>query len=531
MSDPTIPLDAIVIEPKESTRNSHSSSINVSAQCAPDENKSALDEDQEPRHDPARTIDTFDKATLHRLSMSYFLTTWSVRMDEWATALFLSYIFPHTLLTVSLYGFLVTLFAILFSSTVGSVVDKVPRLKAIRIFLVLQNLCIAASSLVLYAITLRFGLNVNRTMTYILYSGSLLLGIALRLANIGEVVSVERDWVVVIAHADTSALSSMNAYLRRIDLLCKVAAPLVVSGIAEALSTPIAMLVTAGWSILTAPLQWWLIWQVYRRVPALAIPKTARESTEQRADSSAVGLTDVDPSVNHSSPVASSVRSCWDQWARFFRHPVFLSSLAIAQLYMTVLSFGPVMISYLLAQGYSSALLAGMRSIAVLAGISATIAMPRMVARIGLVRTGLWAIWSELWSLVPVVISFWMPVGGVAAGVMMFAGTTLSRFGLWTFDMTQMQIMQERVDAAESGVINGMQYSMQNFFELLAFMTTIVWNDTDSFYIPAILTAAAVASGSLTYSVFALRNRGHLFHFEKLARWGISPPRRESGRI
>ncbi len=46
------------------------------------------------------------------------------------------------------------------------------------------------------------------------------------LASVGSKISVEKDWVVVIAKGNKDFLAKMNSTLRTIDLLCLLVAPL-----------------------------------------------------------------------------------------------------------------------------------------------------------------------------------------------------------------------------------------------------------------------------------------------------------------
>ena len=64
--------------------------------------------------------------------------------------------------------------------------------------------------------------------------------------------------------------------------------------------------------------------------------------------------------------------------------------------------------------------------------------------------------------LVPVVLTFFNlsaldtpALGTTLKGVLLLGGLCASRFGLWAFDLTQSQIMQERVEPTQAGVING----------------------------------------------------------------------------
>lgn len=89
----------------------------------------------------------------------------------------------------------------------------------------------------------------------------------------------------------------------------------------------------------------------------------------------------------------SKMKEAYLDWREFSQHPVFLSSLAISSLYLTVLSFDGTMLSYLKAHTYSDAFLAGIRGVNVVAGLLGTVAMPLMERKLGLIRAGNWSIW------------------------------------------------------------------------------------------------------------------------------------------
>src|ERR1700754_1783023 len=77
--------------------------------------------------------------------VSHFLTSWSDRLYEFASYLFIIDIFKQSLLLPSIYGFTVTVCAILFSNYVGRYVDSTDRLKMVRVTMVTQKVSIVAS--------------------------------------------------------------------------------------------------------------------------------------------------------------------------------------------------------------------------------------------------------------------------------------------------------------------------------------------------------------------------------------------------
>lgn len=69
----------------------------------------------------------------YRLYVSHFLSTWNSRVFEFAAVLYLASIFSTTLLPMSIYALLRGMSAILFSSSIGSLIDRGDRLSVVRL--------------------------------------------------------------------------------------------------------------------------------------------------------------------------------------------------------------------------------------------------------------------------------------------------------------------------------------------------------------------------------------------------------------
>ena len=66
------------------------------------------------------------------------------------------------------------------------------------------------------------------------------------LSGVALSVAIERDWVTVIAQTSSEHLTRINTYMRRIDLLCKLLAPLFVSLLITAASNTVAAYILCG---------------------------------------------------------------------------------------------------------------------------------------------------------------------------------------------------------------------------------------------------------------------------------------------
>ncbi|KAI8609626.1 Ferroporti-1 [Chytriomyces sp. MP71] len=448
---------------------------------------------------------------VHRLSLhlsaAYFLTTAATRMDEWAVSLALATAFPSNLLRISVFAFALTTASIVFGASVGSIVDRTPRLRAVRTSIIAQKICAALSAIALW-IMLNYVPASETVANSFLFGSVIVTGSVMRLASRATTIAVEKNWVVVIYHQDSLALATVNSHLRRTDLICKLGSPLLVSLLTIPLSIPTSMLVVAGWCLATLPFELYFIQKVYDNVPDLSLPPQPKSNNNDTHESAPVDteLDEEAPSCIEpiQEPETITATKLTNSFVRYWNHPIFLPSLALSLLYLTTLSFGSVMTTWLLLR-YTPTFLAGMRALGVLCGLLATFTTKPLISRLGLFSTGLVGAWSQAVCLSVAIVALFLPQGTVVATALFFAGVTLSRWGLWTFDMSETQILQERVEAGESGLISGVEFSLQNMFELLSYVVTMVWNSTDTFWISATISFSAVVLAAVVLSAFQSR--------------------------
>ncbi|KAJ3551118.1 hypothetical protein NM688_g4920 [Phlebia brevispora] len=481
---------------------------------------------QEREHNEAFKL---DRHGLWSLGAQHLSSTWGDRTAEFAFYLYLIQLFQTTLLPASLYGFFTTGIAILFSGPIGSLVDRVPKLQFVRWCILFQKLSASgayACFLVLFATSLQdraaTGLHAP-FLVWLLFALIVLCGCALKLSTVGISVAIERDWVTCIAEGHDEALTTMNTILRRIDLLCKLLAPLFASLLTTAASYTFSVAFFLAFGVVTLIFEIFWIQVVYRRLPAIA-----SEENEIRA-ARANRQAERSPSPTQPAWSVSLLRGRAQKWIHqemidwsdFVKHPIFGSSFSISCLYLTVLSFDGTMLSWLKTHAFSDPFIAGMRAICVVAGLFGTFIAPFMEKRIGLIRAGNWAIWSELFCLIPVLVSFYVdpPRDGMRSigwnSALLFTGMALSRIGLWAFDLCQLKELQTAlVDHPRRNAITGLQFSMQNIADLLKYVLTIILSRPSQFRWAALVSFISVGIGAISYLTFLKRMRGHIIHKE-----------------
>lgn len=292
---------------------------------------------------------------------------------------------PHLL---QLYGFLTAGAAILFSGSVGSLTDryKTHRLHIVRFFILAQKILVVASYALFYILfrsdTLRLGAQnggrgadpaqPTRADVWSMFAAITCLGCFLILCNVGVSVSIERDWVTSISQGSSRRLTRMNAIMRRIDLLSKLLAPLFVSLLTTAAGHPTSCIILLAISAGTTVFELSFIGTVFRRFSVLGREESAHRQEQQereererqerereRQDQQAASAdrdttTSYPPRRSLQARTASSAhllvawaKGQYDDWRTFVVMPIFISSVSISLLYMSVLSFDSTFIGYL----------------------------------------------------------------------------------------------------------------------------------------------------------------------------------------
>ncbi len=415
----------------------------------------------------------------------------------------------------------------------------------------------------------------------------LVLGILETLSASGNMLSMERDWVVTAASPDGQPydLTHLNSAMRRIDLICKLIAPILISVIMSATSTKVGVLVVGGMSATSWAVEILCAKRVWNRNPKLKSPKVVRTQS------------------NHANflPRIRS-RTIWNRMAGGFHHyvqdfkyyfssKVWAPSLALALLHISALSYGATFITFLLNAGFSLDLITVARAAGSLVEISSTVVTPVGVQYLGraqnhgyyrgeswschesetvllenespdvegrtetgLERLGLWGISWQLLNLVstsldllqittkcvqvPVLLALWLLSSGVRAGSLphlvsrilgtitsqpllafvLFSFLSLSRLGLWIYDLTTQQLTQTMTSPSQRSSFTGVEYSFVSMFELGQHIVAIVLHRPEQFKWIALMSWVAVAISTMIYAGWVWRMRGHLVHWERLSK-------------
>ncbi|KAH9616963.1 hypothetical protein KSS87_001426 [Heliosperma pusillum] len=450
------------------------------------------------------------------LFVGHFLSRWTARMWEFSVALYMINIWPDSLLLTAMYGVVESASVALLGPIVGQWVNFLTYKKVLQIWTVTQNLSfIAAGGTVIALLTFS---SLKSLLFASLVAVTFLSGAVAVLSTLAGTILIEREWVVLMTEDQPpGVLSKMNSVLRRIDLVCKLCAPVVSGFIISFVSLKASALFFALWNILSVCLQYWLLSSVYNGVPALHV----KDNQKREAVSSDVPETSTSPQklvpAERGSIGCCSVFPCFGAWKVYLKQEVVLPGLALALLFLTVLSFGSLMTATLEWKGIPAYVISIGRGISATIGITATFTYPILESRISPLRTGIWAIWSQ-WSLLVICVGSIYVKNGVASSYLLMAGVAASRLGLWMFDLAVIQQMQDQVPASDRCIVGGVQNSIQSTMDLLAYLMGVVVSNPEEFWKLIMISFGIVTLAAILYTVHVWRVRKHLFHVEKLYR-------------
>ncbi|KAM0890019.1 hypothetical protein ACQ4PT_027314 [Festuca glaucescens] len=428
-------------------------------------------------------------------------------MWEFSVGLYMIRIWPDSLLLAAIYGVVESSSVAVFGPMVGTLVHRLTYLQVLGLWLVVQCLSFIIAGASVTALLVLHNLKDTRFPVFVvLVVVTNVSGALAALSSLAGTILIEREWVVVICRGHPEAvLTKINSVIRRIDLSCKLLAPVLSGLVISFVSTQASAVALALWNAASVGLQYWLFVSVYKGVPALGENVQLRREAAAAAvlPSSELVAPKDEEAQKHGQEDGSGWRVhvkkqlsnllCLGSWAVYMRQELW---------YPDDGSSGLERHPRLRDQSGS--------------GIQrhrrdrCNLAVPDSAL------VGVHAPNRALWCfLLMCVGSIWVS-GRVASAWVLMAGVAASRLGLWMFDLAVTQLMQDNVLDPDRCVVGGVQNSLQSIFDLLTYIMGIIISDPRDFSELIVMSFFLVSCAALVYTLHVYRVRKHLFHLDKI---------------
>jgi len=276
------------------------------------------------------------------------------RTAEFTFYLLLIVCFQDTLLPSALFGFSTTctlllslakkihsyvhlaVTAIILSTWAGKQVDQQPKLFLVRCCILSQKLSNLGAYISFFLLLKNYPTpaSLSNVPSLLLFLGIVVSGCVLRVSTVCIQIAIEKDWVISISEGIDARLTMLNISLRRVDLLCNLLSPLLIAYVLLALSYRTSVSVLAGFTAVSCIFELYWIGTVYEKFPQLQRDDDLK-SQQRHLEQETIAL-----------PCSSSWENAFRlqvrNWLEFMRMSVFLSSISVSLLYITVLSWVPL---------------------------------------------------------------------------------------------------------------------------------------------------------------------------------------------
>lgn len=481
----------------------------------------------------------------HLVAGATLFSAWGDRMWNFAIGLYLIKLTPGSLRLAAIYGLAWTSFAIVFTPIIGVWIDHTPRIKVIRYSLLMQNLLVIVDAITLLVV-FEWPPKSDGLMLFI-YVVIIVFGASANVIAQGEKISIAKDWIVVVCKGNKTLLAESNALLRRIDLTVAIVSPIAVGFAMSIVSTYASIIFICMWDLFSFFAEYFLLLKVYKDIPELRFKNNNdEESVSLLEKESSMETEGRFVEVKSGFDVVGRLKSFIQGWHVYYKQDVFLAGLTLAMLYLTCLGFNAITTGYASSQGLTALSVSLCYAAGSLVGIFGTFLFPYMRLKLGVLKTGAIGSFSQLIMLMLCVVAIWAPGSpsllksanwysqnntSVFSGnsklnnntlttqaplpkgfnytsiVLVMVGIILSRTGIWLLDLSVTQLQQENIPEHERGIVGGVQYALNEFFDLSHFIITIFLPRPNEFGYLTLISFGAITTSAIIFQIFVYRFR------------------------
>jgi len=437
------------------------------------------------------------------------LLTWASNLWLFTSSLLIYQLQPGSLLLPAVHGVVGMISTLLISPYLGAWVDLTPRLRAATTLTIVQGAATALSS-----VSLGLGLHnlASFSSTHLLLLLAFVLGTAAigGLAAGGLTLLIQKDWLVVIYGESPDSLARVNSAFRALDLGTRSIAPLIAGLTLSHLSYPAVAAIQAVVILIFTVGQVLMFRVLHSLHSALAEDRKGVPAENSTADTKEKFLEGLCRKAKHTV----------GGFKFFAKHRLCLAGVSLAMLYLTVLGFDSITISFCKASGVDESLVGLLMGVSSLLGFLGSVAFPLLRAKLGTPFTALIGVSILVVCDAVCAISIFLPSSqfmtetegsettNMGPVYMFVSGLTVARFGLHLYDLCVIQLFQEGVEEEKRGVFSGVETSLCYGMDLIKFVLVLFFpSPTKHFGYLVLVSFSSVFAGLCFFVLFIWRSR------------------------
>jgi len=278
----------------------------------------------------------------------------------------------------------------------------------------------------------------------------------------------------------TPHLNELNNVRQRVGLVSKIIAPLLVAALFY-ISTMICLSVLAAWTVLSGIIDFFFLKNLYQKFPDLISGRLAPggPSGERIDDNQPLFVT--------------------EPFKVYYEQSSFFASMSYAIIQLSTLCPGAIIINYMVYHESSTIEIAILQSIGSGIGIIAAFATPRFIEWFGLSLCGL----VSVWVVFGLVLIGFLKVAITGSSIwLLIVPIILSRIFIWSFEISQKQIIKESVDENVLTKMTAIESYLSHLLINVSYIMAIMSVTPKNYIFLAAVSLFAVFLGSVLYTVW-----------------------------
>lgn len=381
---------------------------------------------------------------------------------DFAVPLALLQTLPNQIRYAALYYLVIKLATVFLLPNFTQLIDKVNRLRASQIGLVIQFIGVVVSLGSMVLLKDIFQLQPQSISFFLAFLVLIFSGILGQLGSTFSEISVAND--IVPTSFEGSELSEINSKLRQVDLFTEVVSPVLTGAILlySSLHAPLLGFLLVGiWNIISFFPEYYLLKSVFEEKPELNNKPVQTSNTDRK----------------------NFLEQIHTGWKSFFKQPVAGAALAYALLWLSVLSPHGVLLTAFLKDAWQTPewIIGLLRGAGAIFGLSATLIFPIILKKLSLTKTSLLFLSFQFLMLIFALLFFFNSSLTGQTGFLIFI--LLSRIGLYGFSLGEMQLRQKMIAPNIRGEVNGFANALTVIATIVLFSAGVILPTTDDFKI------------------------------------------------